>query len=71
MLDIIDNLNNSNICPESVLKSFHIKNMLPSIDNKMGINSVTRFLDEWVCKDPPSQWVIETLCLCVITVLKF
>ena len=65
MLDIIDNLNNSNLYPESVLVSFHIMNMFPSIDNKMEVNSVKNFLDERACKDPPTQCVIEALGLCL------
>ena len=43
MLDIIDDLNNLNLHPESVLVSFDIINIFPSIDNKMGINSVKNF----------------------------
>ena len=39
MLYIIDNLNNLNLYPESVLVSFDIINMFPSLDNKIGINS--------------------------------
>ena len=61
MLDITDDLNNLNIHPESVLVSFDIINMFPSIDNKMGINSVKKFSDERACKDPPTQCVIEAL----------
>ena len=65
MLDIIDDLNNSNLYPESVLVSFDIINMFPSIDHKMEINSVKNFLDERACKDPPKQCVIEALGLCL------
>ena len=36
MLDIIDNLNSSNLYPESVLVSFDIINMFSGIENKMG-----------------------------------
>ena len=36
MLDVIDDLNNLNLHPESVLVSFDIINMFASIDNKMG-----------------------------------
>ena len=43
MLDIIDNLNNLNLYPASVLVSFHIIDTFPSIDNKMGINSAIKF----------------------------
>ena len=45
--------------------SFGIINMFPSIDNKMGANSVIKLLDERVCKDPPTQCVIEALELCL------
>lgn len=37
MLDIIENFNNSNLWPGSILLSFDIVNMLPSINNKMGM----------------------------------
>ena len=42
MLDVIDDLNNLNLNPESVLVSYDIINMLSSIYNKMGINSVIK-----------------------------
>ena len=61
MLDIIDDPNNSNIYLEPVLVSIDIINMFPSIESKMGINSVKKFLDERACKDPPTQCVIEAL----------
>ena len=41
MLDIIDDLSNLNIHPESVLVSFDIINM-SSIDNKLGISFVIK-----------------------------
>ena len=65
MLDIIDNLNSSNLYPESVLVSFDIINMFSGIENKMEIDSVIKFLDERMCKDPPTQCVIEALELCL------
>ena len=43
MIDIIDGSINSNLCPESVLVSFDIMNMFPSINNKMEINSAITF----------------------------
>ena len=64
MLDIVDDLNNLNLHPESVLMSFDIINMFPSIDKKMGINSVVRLLNKRGCKNPPTQFVIEALDLC-------
>ena len=65
MFDIIDNLNNLNLYPESVLVSFEIINMSPSIDNKMGINSVIKLLDKRASKDPPTQCIIKALQLCL------
>ena len=65
MLDIIDDLSNLNLYLESVLVSFYIMNMFPSIDSKMGVNSVIKFLNERACKDPPTQCVIEALELCL------
>ena len=65
VLDIIDNLNNLNLYPESVLVSFDIINIFPSIDNKMGINSVIKLLNKRACKGPPAQCVIEALELCL------
>ena len=64
MSDIIDDLNNLNLYPESVLVSFDIINMFPVIDNKMGINSAIKLLDERACKSPPTQCVIEAHELC-------
>ena len=43
MIDIIDGPINSNLYPESVLVSFDIMNMFPSINNKMEINSAITF----------------------------
>ena len=65
MLDIIDDLNNLNLHPESVLVSFDIINMFPSNDNKMGIDSVIKLLNKRRCESPPTQCVIEALELCL------
>ena len=59
ILDIIDDLNNSNLYLDSVLVSFHTINIFHSIDNKMKINTVIRFSNERVSKDPPKQCVID------------
>ena len=37
MLDIIDEINNSNLPTNSILVGFYIVNMFPSIDNKSGL----------------------------------
>ena len=39
--------------------------MFPSIDNKLGINSVIKLLDERACKDPPTECVFEAHGLCL------
>ena len=39
--------------------------MLPSIDNKIGINSVIKFLGKRACKNPPTLCIIEALELCL------
>ena len=57
ILNIIDNF----ICPESVLVGFDITNMFHYVDNKMRVNSVIRFSDQGVCKEPPTQQVIGAL----------
>ena len=65
MLDIIDDMNNSNLSSNAILVSFDIVNMFPSIDNNMGIASVRKYLDERECKDLPTDCVIEALELCL------
>ena len=55
MLDIINDLNSSNLYPESVLVSFNIY-IFPCIDNKMWINSVVKLLDDRACKDLPIKF---------------
>ena len=37
---------------------FDITNMFHNTDNKMRVNSVIRFPDQRVCKEPPTQQVI-------------
>ena len=53
-IDIIDDLYNLILHPESVPVSFDIINMSPSIDNKMGINSVIKLLNKRGCRNPPT-----------------
>ena len=65
MLGIIDDLNNLNLHPESVLVSFDIINIFPGIDNKMGINSAIKLLNKRGCKNPPTQCAIEARELCL------
>ena len=65
MLDIIDDLNNLNLHSESILVSFDIINMFPSIDNKMEISSVIKLLNKRRCKNPSVQCVFGALELCL------
>ena len=51
MLEIIDDINNSNSSSSAILVSFDVVNMFSIIDNNMGIASVRKYLDERECKD--------------------
>ena len=46
MLDIIDNLNDSDLPKNSALVSFDVVNMFPSIDNESGIKAVKKVLND-------------------------
>ena len=65
VLEIIDEMNNSNLSFSAILVSFDVVNMFPSIDNNMGIASVRKYLDERECKDLPTDCVIEAFELCL------
>ena len=54
MLEIIDDMNNSNLSSSTILVSFDVVNMFPSIDNNMGIAYFRKYLDERECKDLPT-----------------
>ena len=64
-LNIVDELNRSNLPCESTLVGFDIVNMLPSIYNDVGLKTVFKILDSRVNKFPPTQSVIEALELCL------
>ena len=65
MLEVIDEMNNSNLSSSAILVSFNVVNMFPSIDNNMGVASVRKYLDERESKDLPIDCVIEALQLCL------
>ena len=65
MLEIIDDMNNSNLSSSAIPVSFDVVNMFPSIDNNMGIASVRKYLDERESKDLPTDCVIEATELCL------
>ena len=64
MLNIIDMINNSNILTEdSVLVSFDIVNMFPSIDNVSGLEAVSEILENREADVPPAERILEALKL--------
>ena len=65
MLDIIDNLNDPNLPDNSVLVSFDVVNMFPSIDNESSVKSVKEMLDVRENKNPPTEYILEALRLCL------
>ena len=64
-IDIIDDLYNLILNPESVAVSFDIINMFPSFDNKIGINSVIKLLNKRACRNAPPQCVVEAREKCL------
>ena len=64
-LNIVDELNRSNLPCESTLVGFDIVNMFPSVYNDVGLKTVFKILDSRVNKFPPTQSVIEALELCL------
>ena len=66
MLTIVNDLNkNGNLHENCLLVSFHVVIMFPSIDNKMGIESVKSILLNRDDNRTPAECVIETLELCL------
>ena len=65
MLDIIDNFNDSDLPENSVLVSFDVVNMFPSIDNESGIKVVKKVLNDRESKNPPTECILEALRLCL------
>lgn len=65
MLDIIDNLNDSNLPLSSVLVSFDVVNVFPSIDNISGMKAVENILESRINKTPPTDCILEASKLCL------
>ena len=51
ILEIIDDINNSNLSSGAILVSFEVVNMFPSIDDNMRNASVRKYLDERECNN--------------------
>ena len=64
-LNIVDELNRSNLPCESTLVGFNTVNMFPSIYNDVGLKTVFKILDSRVNKFSPTQSVIKALELCL------
>ena len=65
LLDIIDEININGIPDNTILVSFDIVNMFPSIDNTNGIRAVTKALESRVNKTPSTECIIDGLKLCL------
>ena len=65
MLNIIDNLNDSDLPENSILVSFDVVNMFPSIDNESGIKAVKKILNDREWKKPPTECILEASRLCL------
>ena len=65
LLGIIDNINEKGIPDNTILVSFDIINMFPSIDNKNGLQAVKTILESRSIKQPSTQCIIEGLELCL------
>ena len=66
MLNIIDNINSRNIITkDSVLVSFDVVNMFPSIDNVLGLEAVSVILHNTELDFPPSECILDALKLCL------
>ena len=65
LLDIIDELNSERIPDNTILVSFDIINMYPSIDNDRGIAAVRNALETRAYKSPSTDCIIEGLEICL------
>ena len=65
LLDIIDELNSERVPDNTILVSFDIMNMYPSIDNDRGIAAVRNALETRAYKSPSTECKIEVLETCL------
>ena len=65
ILEITDDMNNSNLSSSTISVSFDVVNMFPRIENNAEIASVRKYPDVRECKDFPTDCVIEALVLCL------
>ena len=65
-LDIIDEINQSEIPEGTILVSLDIENMFPSIDNKRGLDTLRKTLEKRNTKNPPTECILEALELILV-----
>ena len=66
MLNIIDNINSRNIITQdSVLVSFDVVNMFPSIDNALGLELVSEILHNTESGFPYGECILDVLKFCL------
>ena len=65
LLEIIDQLNTSNLPENTTLVSFDIINMFPSIDNTKGMAAVKEALNSRNTKMPSTECILEGLHICL------
>ena len=66
ILNIIDNINSRNIITkDSVLLSFDVVNMFPSIENVLGLEDVSEILHNRESDFPPTECILDALKLCL------
>ena len=66
MLDIIDDINNNNMTTDSsILVSFGIVNMFPSIGIISGFEAVPEILSNRESDFPPAECILEALTICL------
>ena len=66
MFDKVDDvINNNTITDSSILVSFDIVNMFPSIDNISSFEAVSEILSNRESDFPPAECVLEDLNICL------
>ena len=66
MLNTIDNINSRNIITnDSVLVSFDVVNMFPSIDNVLSLEAVSEILQNRESDFSPAACILDALKLCL------
>ena len=65
LLSVIDDINHRGIPDNTILVSFDVVNMFPSIDNQTGIAAVKLVLESRTTKEPHTECILEGLEICL------